>query len=134
MLFSLDESEDDVAVVLRRVGTSLLEHMIAPDHIASVRMVIGAADKFPRFGRMFYETGPASGSARVQAYLDRQVAAGRLVIGDTGLAAEQFLNLCSAGALKRLLFVAETVVTPGQIHANVESAIEVFLAAYGARR
>ena len=134
VLFSLDESEDDVAIVLRRLGTSLLEHMIAPDHIASVRMIIGAADKLPRFGRLFYEAGPANGAARLRAYLDREVAAARLHIADTSLAAEQFLNLCSTGILKKLLFVADTIVTPDDIAFNVGGAIDVFLAAYGPDR
>ncbi|HMO28868.1 TetR/AcrR family transcriptional regulator [Enterovirga sp.] len=130
VLFRLDEGDPDMRAVLRRVGTSLLEMMIRPDHIASIRMVIGAADKFPDFGRSFYEAGPAFGAARLKAYLDGQVAAGRLAIDDTALAAEQFLNLCSTGILKRLLFGMPVADLPKTAARNVEAAVSVFLAAY----
>ena len=130
VLFRLDEGDPDVPAVLRRVGRSLLDLMVRPDHVAAVRMVIGAADKFPRFGQAFYEAGPAFGAARLKAYLDGQVAAGRLAIEDTGLAAEQFLNLCSTGVLKRLLFGVPEACAPETIARNVEGAIEMFLAAY----
>ena len=134
VLFSLDEDEEDLSVVLKRLGVSLLEHMIAPDHISSVRMVIGAADKFPSFAQSFYEAGPACGASRLQAYLDRRVAAGRLAVADTGLAAEQFLNLCSAGILKRALFAVVERVSEAEMARNVDAAIAVFMAAYGLRR
>ena len=86
-LFSLDERDPDVRAVLRRLGSSFLDMLVRPDHISAVRMVIGASDKFPRIGQLFYEAGPACGAARLQAYLDRQVEAGRLLIDDTALAA-----------------------------------------------
>jgi AcrR family transcriptional regulator len=47
-LFSLDETNPDTRAVLRQLGLSFLEMMMRPEHISSVRMVIGAADKFPR--------------------------------------------------------------------------------------
>ena len=130
VLFNLDHGDPDLGAVLHRVGTSFLEMMVRPDHIASVRMVIGAADKFPRFAQSFYEAGPAFGVARLKAYFDSQVADGRLAIEDTALAAEQFLNLCAAGVLKRLLFGMPESVTRETIAHNVEAAVEVFLAAF----
>ena len=119
--------------MLTDLGNSLLAHMIAPDHISAVRMVIGAADRFPQFGRMFYEAGPASGTARLAAYLDRQVAAGRLSITETQVAAEQFLNLCSSGILKRALFAVTEHFAVADLRRNVDRAVEVFFAAYAPR-
>ena len=130
-LFQLDESDPDVGAVLRRLGRSFLDMMIRPEHISSVRMVIGATDKFPRVGQVFYEAGPRRGTDRLRAYLDRQVEAGRLSAPDTGLAAEQFLNLCSAGILKRLLFGVEGEYDEATKARNVDAAVAVFVAAYG---
>ena len=48
--------------------------MTAPEHVAMVRMVIGAADKFPALARAFYEAGPAHGAALLAAYLEAQSA------------------------------------------------------------
>lgn len=129
-LFSLDETDPDVRAVLRRLGTSFLEIMVRADHISSVRMVIATAEKFPRFGRAFYEAGPQTGALRLKTYLDRQVEAGRLRIPDTALAAEQFLGLCSVRIFKRALFgVAEADASA--ISREVEAALAVFYAAYG---
>jgi AcrR family transcriptional regulator len=131
VVFSLDESDPDVRSVLHRLGVSFLQAMVQPDHISSVRMVIGAADKFPRFGRTFYEAGPLTGASRLKSYLDQQVAAGRLRIEDTALAAEQFLGLCSVRVFKRAIFAVPGDAGAAAISREVDSALTVFFAAYG---
>lgn len=134
VLFRLDESEPDVRAVLRRLGISFLEMMVRPDHVSSVRMVMAAAEKFPRLGWTFYEAGPRQGVARLKAYLDAQVAAGRLVMADTGLGAQHFLDLCQSGILRRLLFAVGGTPTSEEMAYNVDEAIRVFFAAYGPDR
>ena len=131
VLFRLDETDPDVRATLQRLGTSFLEIMIRPDHVASVRMVIGAADKFPRFGQTFFEAGPQRGAERLGAYLDRQVEAGRLRVPDTVMAAQQFLALCSASIFKRVLFRVVDGFDAAEIRRDVEAALDVFFAAYG---
>ena len=133
-LFLLDEQDADVAGALGRLGSSYLRAMMRPDHISSVRMVIGTADKFPRFGQAFYDAGPQKGVDRLAAYLARQAQAGRLVLTRPELAAEQFLNLCAAGLLKRLLFAKDRTFDDAVLDQNVEAAVAVFLAAYAAPR
>ena len=130
-LFRLDEADPDVRAVLRRLGISFLETMVRPEHVSAVRMVIGAADKFPRFGQAFYDAGPRKGAARLAAYLERQVAAGRLRIANPELAAEQFLSLCSAPIFRRVLFRVEERSDPAAIRLEVEAALDVFFASYG---
>jgi AcrR family transcriptional regulator len=130
-VFRLDESDPDVRSAMRRLGISFLDAMLNPDHISSIRMVIGATDKFPRFGQAFYEAGPRTGARRLKAYLDAQVAAGRLRIADTDVAAEQFLGLCSVRSFKRAIFGVEGRPNPADRTRDVESALAVFFAAYG---
>ena len=98
-LFTLDADDPDVAAVLTRLGTTYLIEMFRPEHVAVIRMVIGACEKFPHFGQAFFDAGPAQGVARLTAYLDAQVEAGRLTAADTDLAAKHFLHLCQAGLL-----------------------------------
>jgi AcrR family transcriptional regulator len=133
-LFSLDAEDPDVRAVLSRLGQSYLATMAQPDHISSIRMVIGAVEKFPRLGQIFFEAGRRQGIARLKSYFDRQVEAGRLLIDDTELAAMQFLDLCQSGLLRRLLFGAGGAPTAREITYNVENAIRVFFAAYGPSR
>ncbi len=132
-LFHLDEADPDVRAVLRRLGSSFLDEMARPHHIASVRMVMGAVEKFPRVGRAFYEAGPRQGSQRLRGYLDAQVAAGRLEIADTTLAAHHFLELVKGGLLVRLLFGVDATVTRAEKTYAVEEALRVFFAAYACR-
>lgn len=132
-LFSLDETNPDVPAVLTRLGLSYLTMLARPEHVSIIRMVIGACEKFPRFGQAFYEAGPACGTGRLKAYLDAQVAAGRLVAADTELAARHFLHLCQAGMLTRLLFNAGEGPSEGEIRHRVTEAVRVFFAGYGPR-
>ncbi len=131
VLFKLDAEDPDVRGVLRKLGLSYLRLMGRPEHISSIRMVMGAAEKFPRLGQAFYEAGPCQGIARLKAYFDRQVEAGRLSIEDTGLAAQHLLDLCVSGMLRRLLFSVGDPPTEAEIQKNVENALRVFFAAYG---
>lgn len=133
-LFRLDVDDPDVAAVLTRLGTTYLIEMVRPEHVAVIRMVIGACEKFPRFGQAFFEAGPAMGVARLTAYLDAQVAAGRLKAADTDLAAKHFLHLCQAGLLTRLLFNAGGPVTQDEIRYRIAEAVRVFFAGYGPGR
>jgi AcrR family transcriptional regulator len=133
VLFLLDADDPDVRSVLSRLGQTFLSHLVEPRHISSVRMVIGASEKFPRFGQMFYEAGPCRGLARLSSYFDRQVEAGRLSVTDTQLAAQHFLDLCQSGLMRRLLFAVGSPPSPEEIAYYVENAIRVFFAAYGPR-
>ncbi|KQQ18209.1 TetR family transcriptional regulator [Methylobacterium sp. Leaf123] len=130
-LFRLDEDDPDVRAVLTRLGISYLMTMARPEHVSIIRMVMGACEKFPRFGQAFYEAGPACGVARLKAYIDAQVAAGRLRADDTDLAAKHFLQLCQAGMLTRLLFNAGTAPEEAEIRHRVSEAVRVFYAGYG---
>lgn len=131
VLFRLDADDPDVRAVLTRLGHTFLSRMGTPEHISSIRMVIGAAEKFPALGRAFFEAGPCQGIARLSAYFDRQVQARRLSIEDTSVAAQHFLDLCSSGLMKRQLFGVGGPPTPEEIKTNVETALRVFFAAYG---
>src|SRR6188472_4445623 len=55
VVFRLDADDPDVRAVLTRLGESYLGVLGRPEHVPSIRMVIGTAEKFPQFGQMFYE-------------------------------------------------------------------------------
>src|SRR3712207_3495833 len=46
VLFKLDREDPDVRSVLTELGRTYLRYMGRPEHISSIRMVIGAAEKF----------------------------------------------------------------------------------------
>lgn len=132
-IFRLDADNPDVASVLRRLAHDFLGLLSRPEQICTIRMVMTAAEKFPELGRLFYEAGPAAGLARLQTYLEAQVAAGRLRVGDTRLAAQHFFDLAQAGVPRRLLLTAGEMPTPDERRHIADEATRVFLAAYGVR-
>jgi AcrR family transcriptional regulator len=129
--FAVDS--DDVRGSLFNFGCRLIEMMSRPDTLAHVRTVIAASAKFPQLGRAFYEAGPCFGANRLSTYMRRMNADGALHIANFEQAAWQFLELCQAGTFKPLLFRMVDELTPAQIEAGVSAAVDVFMAAYGAR-
>ena len=67
-------------------------------------------------------------------YLKARVKAGELVIDDCTLASPQFLMMCQATLFQPYIFQAKPAPSAEQIARVVESAVRVFLAAYGIRR
>ena len=133
-LFTFDPEDTDFPAVLTRLGISFLAEMSRPEHVSVHRMVIGVCEKFPHFGQVYYEAGPACAVARLAAYLDVQVQAGRLRIADTTLAAQHFLHLCLAGLLTRLLFAAGGDADEARRQFQTTEAVRVFLAGYAPER
>jgi len=132
-LCRFDGDDGPVAEALQRAGESFIAMMIRPEHIALIRMVMGAAEKFPEAGQLFYDMGPRCGIGRLADYLRRQVAAGSLAIADDDveLAAAHFLNLCQGNLVKPLLFSVGEAPGCQEIQKTVASGVRVFLRAYG---
>jgi AcrR family transcriptional regulator len=88
-IFEFDVADPDVEGTLTRVCTAFVQLLCAPNRQSPLRAVIAIADRMPNIGRMFYGTGPAVGIAKMRAYLEAQVAAGRVAIPDCEVAAAQ---------------------------------------------
>ncbi|MBN9497426.1 MAG: TetR/AcrR family transcriptional regulator [Alphaproteobacteria bacterium] len=130
--FSADD--ENVADVLREIARNIVDAVTRPGHMAHLRTVIAASAKFPSIGHAFYEAGPMYGAGRLAAYLDRQVSAGRLSIGDTQRAAFQFIDLCLTRPLKQMLFCVIETPDPAEMAKAIDSAIAMFMAAYGPKK
>jgi AcrR family transcriptional regulator len=122
--------ETDPATALATYGRRLVAKIISPEMLAQARVVVAAAPKFPRLGRAFYEAGPLYGVRLLAERLDRFVAAGKLAVDDTERAARQFIDLCTADTLKRVLFAMVDTVTAEEIESTVDAAVAMFLRAY----
>ena len=132
-LFTLDENDQDVARVLRRLGKTFLDMLLSPDNLDFLRIVVGASTKFPQVGKVFYEAGPCNGTSRLASYFRRLTEQGILSVEDPQLAARQFLDLCKTGIHLRMMLGDRTAPASDEIEHNLDGAIKVFLAAYGRR-
>lgn len=123
------------AETLQRYGERLAELMMSTQAMHAKRTVIAVASRMPHLGREFYRHGPQRGLALVSNYLTRACAAGTLRIDDVPLAAAQFIELCTAGIMRRRLFDDEApAVSDGERARLVASAVHLFMAGYGAAR
>ncbi|BCB18167.1 TetR family transcriptional regulator [Bosea sp. ANAM02] len=130
---ALNEDSDPVRA-LGNFGQCLARMINAEFAVSAHRIVIGVAERMPDLGRGFYENGPMQGSRLIAAYLDRMVAEGKLAIGDTELAAVQFIDLCQSTLTRPRLFNAvRTPPSEDEIRRVVSEAIAMFMARYGVK-
>jgi TetR/AcrR family transcriptional regulator of autoinduction and epiphytic fitness len=131
-IFDFDSSDPDVRGTLLRVGLAFATFVTQPHVVTAKRIVVAIADRMPAMATEFFEEGPRQCAFRVAAYLDTQVAAGRLAIPDTYLAGVQFLELMQVALSTPLLFGYPQPLSEARIAAVVESGVKMFLAAYSA--
>lgn len=132
-IFTIFEGEnlDDV---LLRIARNLVAKMITPEHVALVRTVIGAVEKFPELGQTLHKAGPQRGSERMAEFFQRQIALGRLVTDDDpDMVARSFLDLTVRGVIARGLICGNLFHAEEEVEKHVRHGIMVFLRAYGPR-
>lgn len=130
-LFELDADNHDVREVLRRLAISFIGAMTEPNHVSTVRMVIGSADRRPEIGQLFLNAGPRSGIRRLSEWLRAKVEQGELEIDDVEVAAGQFLTMCHSSVMMPVLLGAEAPPSAARIAYLVDRAVDLFLAGYG---
>jgi AcrR family transcriptional regulator len=130
-IFKFDAADADVESTLTRVGVAFVQKLCDPDRHSSIRAVIAIADRMPSIGRMFYETGPVVGIAKMREYLEAQVVAGRLDIPDCEVAAAQLMDSCHSTLFKPMFFNFAPPPVLTQIEYVVGRAVKTFMAAYG---
>jgi AcrR family transcriptional regulator len=130
-VFDFDVENPDIAGALTRMGIAYVNLLCQPERQSSLRAVMAIADRKPNAGRTFYETGPAVGIAKLRAYFEAEIEAGRLEIEDCEVAAAQFMEACHATMLKPMLFNFGPPPSPERIEHVVRVAVKAFMAAYG---
>ena len=128
------DSDDPPEVLLSRFAHRMMEKMSDRKQIALIRTVIGAVDTFPELGRTFFAAGPQTGATRLAEYLARQVERGTIVCDDPLEAAWHFMALCLHPALTGPVYFALPHPDPEEAERHCQSAIRVFMAAYGPKR
>ena len=123
------------AETLTRFGERLSALVMSSEAMHAKRTVIAVASRMPQLGRDFYVHGPKRGLALLTAYLDKACEVGTLRVEDRELAAAQFIELATAGQLRRRFFDDQAPEpTVEEIRAVVESGVRLFMAGYGVER
>jgi TetR/AcrR family transcriptional regulator, mexJK operon transcriptional repressor len=123
----------DARAALRDLASSFLEGLLQPDVLRLRRLVIAEADRFPEVGRAWFDQG--FDRALVILGESMQVMADRGLLGNLGdptRAAYQFAGLVMYQPMNQAMFAGTDAIAPaGQLTAIADSAVAVFLAAYG---
>jgi TetR/AcrR family transcriptional regulator of autoinduction and epiphytic fitness len=129
-IFAIDPEEQDIRGALTRVGQQFARFVTASHVVMASRTIVAMAERMPDIAIEFYDSGPRQCAGQLSEYLEAQMAAGRLAIPDVRLAASQFLDLTQSTLTRPLMFGAAERPSEERIDAVVNSAVDMFLAAY----
>lgn len=119
---------------LRRFAYAFVDQIFDSEMISAMRILLGVIDRMPSLCQRFFAGSPNNVRTVLKDYLDQQVAAGRLDIDDTDLAAAQFLELTIGSFFKGKLF-NDIPVRPqdSELERVIGGGMKVFFGAYGAK-
>jgi AcrR family transcriptional regulator len=130
-MFSILADHDEVREALTAFGRRFLEIILSDFSLANYRLVVAEAQRSPDIGKVFYETGPLTGTRRLAEFLSRAASEGQLTIKDPARAANQFIGLLQSPMSKARQFNYIAEPTADAIEAEVAAAVDTFLAAFG---
>jgi AcrR family transcriptional regulator len=128
------DPERDVATTLREFGQAYIQLLCRPRGGSAIRTVMAIAERMPDVGRRYYERVLEKTIGRLASYLEAHVKANDLAIDDCQLAASQFMLMCQASLFLPFIFQAAPAPSAERIVQVIESATQMFLAAYQAKR
>jgi AcrR family transcriptional regulator len=131
--FNLDPARD-VATTLRDFGQTYIGLLCRPGEGSAIRTVMAIAERMPDVGRRFYENVLEKRINGLASYLEVHVRNHDLVIDDCQLAASQFMQVCQASLFLPFVFQAAPPPSAERIAQVVESATQMFLAMYQAKK
>jgi AcrR family transcriptional regulator len=123
----------DAVTTLRQFGAAYMTMILRPEGGSAIRTVMAIAERMPEVGRRYYERVLQKTIDRLAGHLQLHERAGELVIADRELAASQFLLMCQASLFLPFIFQAAPPPSPARVTEVIESAVRMFLAAYGKR-
>jgi AcrR family transcriptional regulator len=124
-------SDLEIEAKLRGFGLAYVHMLCTPRAASAIRTVMAIAERMPDLGRGYYERIIVRTILRLVTYLEQHVESGDLQIVDCRFAAMQFMQLCQSSLFLPYLFQAAPQPTPERIEVVVDSAIGLFLSAYG---
>jgi len=124
----------DVRAALRHMADGFLGPLMRPDVIRLRRLVIAEADRFPKVAQAWYDLALHRSLVIVGEGFERLQARGLLRnVADPTMAAYQFAGMLLYLPQNRVMFAGtDAAVSKRELKHILDSAIEVFLAAYGA--
>ena len=117
---------DDIERSLLGFGQHMQSVILRSDGIAIYRLVLmeNNADQ-QEIQRIYYKYGPQVAIKMLATYLDKQVAADKVAIQDTYLAAAQFMEMIKGPFVNRLLF--GEVISEKEVQSALVQGVQIFM-------
>lgn len=130
-LDKLPDTHEAVRQSLIEVGTSLVHFLLEP-HVLAVERVMNAQGKqHPELLQAFFEAGPWATKQWLQEKLEGLTHAGQLTLDAHGLAADQLCSMWQGMLVTEVRMGVRQPPSDKELHLQISSAVDVFLAAYG---
>jgi TetR/AcrR family transcriptional repressor of mexJK operon len=113
---------------LRAYARKMTDIFFARDTAELHRIVIAECRRFPKLGRLFYETGPQACIDALEAYFIRHKNDPALKVTDPRRAAEEFLELLRGYAHLKMLLGIDKGPSARDIDARIEAALRHVMA------
>lgn len=108
---------------LRAYARKMTDIFFARDTAELHRIVIAESRRFPKLGRLFYETGPQACIDPLEAYFIRHLDDPQLKVSDPHRAAEEFLELLRGYSHLKMLLGIDKGPTERDIEARIDAAL-----------
>jgi len=114
---------------LHRIALAVLQVALSPEGIASRRIIVAEAVRFPAFARLFHDLGVARLLPLVERCLEDGNRTGEIAVDDIRLHSDIFVSIAVRGLVEKAELGLER---PGLTHIKRETlkrSIDVFMAA-----
>lgn len=122
----------DPVVGLTTIGRDYVRLLLEDQTLALFRVIIAEVPRFPELGEELYHRGKQPYLDRLQRYLESEIAAKTLDIGDVPLANRQFLGMINDTVFWPRLLISDLEMDQDQAERVVAAAVDTMIARYGA--
>ncbi|WP_417806064.1 TetR/AcrR family transcriptional regulator, partial [Thalassospira lucentensis] len=131
IMAGLELTDLPLRAALVHYGETLMELLTAPDTIRYMRLFLSEVPRFPKLGKIFYETGLMNGRRIITSYFERQMNEGRFPKGDPRQAAIFFSSLIKADYDIRQMSYVDWEPQAKDLRSHVVGSVDMFLRGYG---
>lgn len=122
--------EELLPIAARRMVTGFT----SPMAISMFRLAAAESNRFPDLSQDFYEAGPMTARRIMSRYIREATERGYLNAEDPELAADQFIELCRARIMTKMLFGVLDAVPAEEVELIADEAVKTFMARYGVEK
>ncbi len=124
--------ETDPGPALSALARRFVTLVVDPVSVRLYRLLVAEASRFPELAEPIFHAGPDRLVRELSAFLDRAAAAGRLAVGDSRMAAEQFFGALRGNIQLRAAFSADDLAAEPYL-AYADSVVAAFLRAHAVK-